>query len=222
MFFLLSSALLVCLYSLSDSLNVESGPECRVVTSLAFSLRKNEWCCMVRFNTYLSYLNRFRVVWDVVTFSLLVPVIHTLWLNMLIFTGLNMVLKCPIRYNILLWIIVLSQWVRHYFNSFPPNILSCDSNIKLVKWFLCLKSVNAHFFSLSSDKKTHTQELFLITVFFVCVRLQISLSELSVGRTWKRNPTVTMETSPHLLLCSEGGRKRGEANFSGMCGYPWA
>ena len=44
---------------------------------------RDEWGCMVKSNTHLNYSYRFRVVWDVVTFSLLVPLIHILWLNIL-------------------------------------------------------------------------------------------------------------------------------------------
>lgn len=62
--------------SVCVALSLEGEQECRAVTSLAFGLRKNEWRCMVRFNTYLDYLYRFCVVWDVVAFSLLVPLIH--------------------------------------------------------------------------------------------------------------------------------------------------
>lgn len=93
----LISLLALCL---SLSLSLEGDQECRVVTrKSSIWVERDEWCRMVKFNTYLDYSYRFCVVWDVVPFSLLVPLIHILWLNILIFTGQNMVLKCPIRYS---------------------------------------------------------------------------------------------------------------------------
>lgn len=71
----------------SPSLSPGGELECRAVTSLAFGSRKNDWCRAARFNTYLGYLYRFGVAWDVVTFCLLVPLIHTLRLRILILMG---------------------------------------------------------------------------------------------------------------------------------------
>lgn len=41
------------------------------------------WGSLVKFNTYLDYSYRFSAAWDVATFSLLVPLIHILWLTIL-------------------------------------------------------------------------------------------------------------------------------------------
>lgn len=79
----------VFLLRLPPSLPLSLGGEleCHAVTSLAFGSRKNDWCRAARFNTYLGYLYRFGVAWDVVTFCLLVPLIHTLRLRTLILMG---------------------------------------------------------------------------------------------------------------------------------------
>lgn len=89
--------------------------------SRAFGLREMNGCCMVKFNTYFDYSYRFRVVWDVVAFALLVPLIHILWLNILwvIFVTQKMVLKHPIWYTTWLWIYGYeSLWLKNRKLSF--------------------------------------------------------------------------------------------------------
>ncbi len=113
-FLLLSTLLASCaLYSaslLTLCLWRESRNVVRWRGSLAFWAERDEWCCMLEFNTYLCYSYRFSVVWDVVSFSLLVPLIHILWSNILIFTGQNVGIKCPIGPSARLCIMAVSHF----------------------------------------------------------------------------------------------------------------
>lgn len=58
--------------------------ECHVVMRKSrIWFERDGWCYMVKFITYYEHSYRIRVVWDVVVFVLLVPLIHILWLNIL-------------------------------------------------------------------------------------------------------------------------------------------
>lgn len=228
---LVSSARLILRRSslLCLSLSLEGEQECCVVTrKSSIWVERDEWCCLVKFNTYLDYPYRFCVVWDVVKFSLLVPLIHILWLKIpwVIFTGQNMVLNRPIG-SVLdyewLWIMAMSHFgwklswtilTESVWNQGELSHSVCSRKLVIYSvWLLWLISQHTHTLFLHA----HTPPFPRLNrgVHGAVCKAAHFLSVHSLSCTWMRKsngpgciiPMVTMETNPHLLLCLERERK---------------
>lgn len=124
--------------------------------------------CVVKFNTYLDYSYRFSAVWVVVTFSLLGPLMHILcfYIHWVISTGLNTVLKCPIRYGTWPWIMAVSHFGRKIENNSSWSRVEIKESLFILPAKHCHRVFKAnlwHAYSGCSKKTLSTRASFTHT-----------------------------------------------------------